>query len=215
MYRSDAPRGQNILDGQACPFYTVYETAIADEYLSVGALEPQFYASFLEFLGFKADGRNNDGDDEDNKTIEGIVDILPNRFDRANWPLLRALFQHRLKQRPLAYWAARTSQFPNACVMPVAPLAPPHLIPDAIVTGFGNPTPGGKKESQSPMKTKASKTLSMGPGETKIKDTVDGKGRILAPGAHSYAVLAELLGPAWQENYGAGDYVYQHKESNL
>jgi alpha-methylacyl-CoA racemase len=212
MYRSDAPRGQNILDGQACPFYTVYETANAGEYISVGALEPQFYVSFLDFLGIKAGGRNNNDDEnENNKTIEGIAQILPNRFDRANWPLLRALFQHRLKQQPLSYWAARASRFPNACVMPVAPLAPPHLIPDAIVTGFGNPTPSGK-EPQCPL---GSKTPSKGPGGSKSKNAVTEKGRILAPGAHSYMVLAEFLGPAWQENYGAGDYVYQHKESTL
>lgn len=217
MYRSDAPRGQNILDGQACPFYTVYETANAGEYLSVGALEPQFYTSFLDFLGFKAGGHNTtNANPKDTKPIEGIDEVLPNRFDRANWPLLRTLFQHRLKQQPLAHWAARASRFPDACVMPVEPLAPPHLIPDAIVTGFGSSTSHGK-QPQSSVGLDASKTSppSPGIGGSKRGDTVTGKGQILAPGTHSYVVLSELLGPCWQENYGPGDYVYQHKESNL
>lgn len=39
------PRGENLLDGGA-PFYAVY-VAQDGGYMSVGALEPQFYAQFL------------------------------------------------------------------------------------------------------------------------------------------------------------------------
>jgi alpha-methylacyl-CoA racemase len=46
-------RDANLLDGGA-PFYDVYETADA-KYVSVGPLEPQFYALFLEKTGLKDD----------------------------------------------------------------------------------------------------------------------------------------------------------------
>lgn len=207
MYRVNAPRGQNILDGQACPFYTVYETADPGKYLSVGALEPQFYDSFLDFLGFKqlqpAVKFNADDTDSGNKSnqatsdsfIQGMANILPDRFDRGNWQVLRALFQHRLKQQPLEYWAARAELFPDACVMPVEPLATPNQIPDAIVTGFSDGS-------------KINKTLRSVP-------TPITKGITLKPGTHSHAVLSEFLGPAWNDEYGSRDYVYQHKLSKL
>lgn len=42
-------RGRNMLDSGA-PFYDVYRTA-DDEFVSVGCIEPQFYAEFVEKLG--------------------------------------------------------------------------------------------------------------------------------------------------------------------
>lgn len=46
-------RDANLLDGGA-PFYDVYETADA-KYVSLGPLEPQFYAQFLDKAGLKDD----------------------------------------------------------------------------------------------------------------------------------------------------------------
>ena len=42
-------RGSNLLDGGA-PFYDVYETS-DEKYVSIGSIEPQFYALLLEKLG--------------------------------------------------------------------------------------------------------------------------------------------------------------------
>lgn len=50
-----AERGESMLDGGA-HFYQVYETADG-EYLSVGAIEPQFYRAFVEGLGEEYDDR--------------------------------------------------------------------------------------------------------------------------------------------------------------
>ena len=41
----DQPRGENILDGGA-PWYEAYETKDG-EYMTVGAIESPFYATFL------------------------------------------------------------------------------------------------------------------------------------------------------------------------
>jgi alpha-methylacyl-CoA racemase len=60
-------RGCNLLDGGA-PFYAVYETGDG-KYVSIGAIEPQFYAFLMDKLGL-------DGE-------EG-----PTREDPRNWPVL-------------------------------------------------------------------------------------------------------------------------------
>ena len=59
-------RGANLLDGGA-PFYDVYETADG-RHMSVGALEPQFYAVLVEMLG---------------------LPDAPDRDDLAQWPALQ------------------------------------------------------------------------------------------------------------------------------
>lgn len=42
----EQPRGQNMLDGGA-PFYTTYRTA-DEEFMAVGAIEPQFYELLIK-----------------------------------------------------------------------------------------------------------------------------------------------------------------------
>src|SRR3954451_496744 len=88
-------RASGLLDGGA-PFYDVYETADG-EHVSVGALEPQFYAELLRLLG--------------------LTDA-PDRDDPAQWPALRAVFTARFKERTLSEWAA-VFEGTDACVAPV------------------------------------------------------------------------------------------------
>ena len=66
------PRGTNLLDGGA-PFYSVYRTRDG-LYLSVGALEPQFYSQLL--IGLRLE-------EED----------LPSQMDTERWGELRQTFQ--------------------------------------------------------------------------------------------------------------------------
>src|SRR4051812_26181675 len=70
------PRGTNLLDGGA-PFYDTYETADG-LYMSVGALEPQFYAALLRGLGLEDEG-------------------LPGQLDRDHWPEIRTRFTEVFK----------------------------------------------------------------------------------------------------------------------
>ena len=74
-------RAANLLDGGA-PFYDVYETADG-RHMSVGALEPQFYAVLVELLA---------------------LPDLPDRNDLAQWPALREAFTRRFKERTQAEW---------------------------------------------------------------------------------------------------------------
>ncbi|PSK98380.1 alpha-methylacyl-CoA racemase [Murinocardiopsis flavida] len=99
-------RGANYLDTGA-PFYDVYECADGG-YLSVGCLEPQFYAAFLEGVGLSAAD-------------------LPDQWDRSGWPELRRRFADAVKTRTRDAWAAVFEQV-DACTYPVLSMteAPEH-----------------------------------------------------------------------------------------
>ncbi|MEU6759596.1 CaiB/BaiF CoA-transferase family protein [Streptomyces sp. NPDC046685] len=111
-------RGANLLDG-GCPFYGTYETSDG-QYMAVGALEQQFYDTFVELLG--------------------IGDQAPARKDVARWGELRDAVAARFKTRTRAQWAA-LFEGTDACVAPVLSLreAPdhPHLAARGTFTDFG------------------------------------------------------------------------------
>jgi alpha-methylacyl-CoA racemase len=98
-------RGENLLDSGA-PFYDTYETADG-EHMSVGALEPKFYAALLRGLGLE-------GED------------LP-QYDRERWPGMRARFAEVFRRRTREEWT-KIFDGTDACVAPVLTLgeAPTH-----------------------------------------------------------------------------------------
>ncbi|MET9885732.1 CaiB/BaiF CoA-transferase family protein [Streptomyces sp. NPDC006430] len=114
-------RGANLLDG-GCPFYGTYETSDG-RYMAVGALEQQFYDTFVELLGIK--------------------DRAPARKDLARWGELREAVAARFKSRTREEWTA-VFEGTDACVAPVLSLreAPhhPHLAARATFTDFGGIT---------------------------------------------------------------------------
>jgi alpha-methylacyl-CoA racemase len=99
-------RGTNTLDTGA-PWYDTYETADG-KWLSLGAIEPQFYAELLAGLGLE---------DEE----------LPDQHDRDGWPRLRDRFADIIQSRTRDQWEERFAAF-DACVAPaLTPLeAPSH-----------------------------------------------------------------------------------------
>ena len=74
-------RAANLLDG-GVPYYDLYETADG-RHMSVGPLEPKFYAVLVEKLD--------------------LVDA-PDRDDPARWPVLRELLTRRFLERTQAEW---------------------------------------------------------------------------------------------------------------
>jgi alpha-methylacyl-CoA racemase len=102
-------RAANLLDGGA-PFYDTY--ACADgRHVAVGALEPQFYAAFLDGLG--------------------LTGALPGaQYDVAHWPEHRRRFAEAFATKPRDEWAELFAGT-DACVTPVLGLteapAHPHL----------------------------------------------------------------------------------------
>ncbi|MFE5396045.1 CaiB/BaiF CoA transferase family protein [Streptomyces sp. NPDC056568] len=114
-------RGANLLDG-GCPFYGTYATADG-RHMAVGALEPRFYAQFMDLLG--------------------IPDRAPARDDPARWAELRDAIAARFATRTRDEWTAVFADS-DACVAPVLSLreAPhhPHLAARSTFTDHGGIT---------------------------------------------------------------------------
>lgn len=101
-------REANVLDG-AAPFYRNY--ACADgQYMAVGALEPQFYAAFMEGLGLD-------------------IQTWP-QFDLPRWPQLGQAVADRFATQDRDHWQ-QVFDGTDACVAPVLGLTEaadhPHL----------------------------------------------------------------------------------------
>ncbi|VVT57146.1 uncharacterized protein SAPINGB_P005557 [Magnusiomyces paraingens] len=111
----DASRGMNVLEGYVCPYYTIYSTKDDGEYVSIGAMEEQFYQQFLELLY----GKN--------------VPKLPDRDDSNNWSALRNIFAQEFKKHGIEYWKKKADEYPNSCAVPVRRLATPDEVPQQLV----------------------------------------------------------------------------------
>ncbi|HLY47516.1 MAG TPA: CaiB/BaiF CoA-transferase family protein [Stellaceae bacterium] len=90
-------RGRNRTDGGS-HFYHVYETSDG-EYISVGSIEPQFYALLLRHTG-----------------LEG--ESLPEQSDRTTWPDMQRRLARIFKQKTRAEWTAIMQQT-DICFAPV------------------------------------------------------------------------------------------------
>lgn len=99
MARGDwtGARGANMLDGGA-PYYRCYGCKCGG-FLSVGCLEPQFFAEFL-------------------KLAELPVDDADTQYDRATWPGKTARYAARIAEKTRDEWAM-IFEGTDACVAPV------------------------------------------------------------------------------------------------
>jgi alpha-methylacyl-CoA racemase len=115
-----AARALGLLDASSpsmfhdSPFYDVY--ACADgRYVTIGALEPQFYAALLDKLG--------------------LADVDPKaQYDRAQWPALKARFRALFESRPSAHWRAAL-EGSEACFAPILSLAEAAAHPHNAARG--------------------------------------------------------------------------------
>ena len=90
-------RGVNMLDGSA-HFYDCYETADG-RYVSIGAIEPQFYQLLLEKLGLESDEYKG-------------------QMDAANWPEYKEKLAAVFRQRTQLEWC-QLLEGTDACFAPV------------------------------------------------------------------------------------------------
>jgi len=100
-------RGTNLLDG-GMPFYDLYETSDG-RHMSVGPLEPQFYAVFVGLLG---------------------IEDAPDRYDFDRTEELRRIIAAKFASRTQAEWTD-VFEGTDACVAPILPLTEamehPHM----------------------------------------------------------------------------------------
>jgi alpha-methylacyl-CoA racemase len=122
-----APRGENLFDGGA-PYYGAYQCADGG-WLSVGAIEPKFYADLVAGLGLGAE--------------------LPPaaQHDQSRWPQTRELIAATIAGRTREEWVAVFADR-DACVAPVLGpgevLSHPHLAARGVfaeVDGLVHPEP--------------------------------------------------------------------------
>ena len=112
-------RGRNVLDGGA-HFYGVYETRDA-KHVAIAAIEPKFYAELLERIGL-------------------VGDDLPEQWDEAAWPGMRARFEAVFKERTRDQWQ-ELLEGTDACFAPVLSLSEaalhPHMADRGTFVDFG------------------------------------------------------------------------------
>ena len=118
------PRGTNLLDTGAW-FYDVYECADG-EYISLGSLEPQFFAEMVAKVGIDADGIDQN--------------------DRSTWPQMRTRLAEAVKAKTRDEWCAILDGS-DVCFAPVLSLAeapehPHNAARGTFVEVGGVPQPG-------------------------------------------------------------------------
>ena len=110
-------RGANALDG-GMPWYGVYECADGG-WITIGALEPQFWAAMLDRLGLSAEE-------------------MGDRSDRASWPGICRTLTALFLSQPRDHWTGLL-QDSDACFAPVLSPAEaadhPHAQARGIFTG--------------------------------------------------------------------------------
>jgi alpha-methylacyl-CoA racemase len=143
-------RGDNLLDGGA-PFYGTY--ACGDgKYLSVGPIEPQFYALLLEKLEL------NDP-------------VFYQQYDKRAWPLMREKLAQVLATRSRDEWCAML-EGTDTCVAPILTMAEapahPHLAArETFVTheGIVQPAPA-PRFSRTPSAIQSAASVPASPAST-------------------------------------------------
>jgi alpha-methylacyl-CoA racemase len=115
----DEAMGVNVLDTGA-PFYDTYETSDG-KFISLGSLEPQFYAELVNRLGLADAG-------------------LPAQMDRTGWPELRDRFTALFKTKTRDEWC-EILEHSDACFAPVLTMsesvAHPHIKARGTVINRG------------------------------------------------------------------------------
>jgi alpha-methylacyl-CoA racemase len=139
VWNSD--RGTNLLDSGA-PYYDVYETSDG-RWMSVGALEPRFYAAMIDILG--------------------LVDP-PDRDDLAAWPALREVLAETFATKSQGDWAALFDGT-DACVAPVVPMNEAVQHPHNVARGTYVERDGVVQPAPAPRFSQTPANLTTAPAE--------------------------------------------------
>jgi len=117
--------GTNLLDSGS-PFYDTY-TCSDGRFLSVGSIEPQFYALLLEGLG-----------------LDEEKDMPGSQMDRSKWADNKRVIAGRIMQKPMSHWAkvfGPEGKYRDACVAPILTMAEaadhPHNVARGVFTKIG------------------------------------------------------------------------------
>jgi alpha-methylacyl-CoA racemase len=121
-------RGTNLVDGGA-HFYDVYATKDGG-LVSIGAIEPQFYAGLLNVLGVDAA-------------------TLPAQMDESSWPAMKERFENIFLQKTRAQWCELMEGL-DICFAPVLTIDEAPLHPHAVARGAWIDVNGSKQPAPAP-----------------------------------------------------------------
>jgi alpha-methylacyl-CoA racemase len=152
-------RGTNILDTGAW-FYEVYETADG-KYVSVGALEPQFFADLLKQTGLASD-------------VDGKGPV-PQQLDRGSWPAMKDRLAEIIRTRTRDEWC-ELMEGTDACFSPVLEIAEAPRHPHNAQRGTFTEVAGVTQPAPAPRFSRTPGEIALPPPE---------------PGQHSGEVLAD------------------------
>ncbi len=160
-------RAANLLDG-GIPYYDIYETSDG-KHMSVGALEPQFYAEMIRLMG--------------------LEEQVPDRHDFAQLGELRAVLTETFATRTQAEWA-EVFDGTDACVAPILPMTEAARHPHMAARGVYLEQDGLLQPAPAPRFSRTEATLTSGPsvaggGTRAVLEAwgVSGVGELLESGA--------------------------------
>jgi len=104
-------RGTNLLDTGA-HFYDVYECADG-EYVSIGSIEPQFYAELLRITGLDAE------------------DAFAKQMDHGQWPQLKQRLSELFRTKTRGEWCA-LMEHTDVCFAPVLTMSEAYAHPHNV-----------------------------------------------------------------------------------
>ncbi len=164
-------RVSGMLDG-GMPFYDLYETADG-RHMSLGPIEPQFWAEFARLLPLPADA--------------------PGQYDAATKEQLRAMIAAQFKTKTMAEWV-EIFEGTDACVAPILTMAEAVDHPHMAARGIFVEADGITQPGPAPRFSRTAATLTNGPRkpgedtrEALLAWGIDDVDRILASGAAAQA----------------------------
>lgn len=141
IFDENAP-GTNLLDGGA-HFYDTYECADGT-YISIGSIEPQFYAELLRLTGLE-------GDEE-----------FAKQMDSASWPALKARLADLFAQRTRAEWC-ELMEGTDVCFAPVLTMSEAAEHPHNVERGTFMDLAGMKQPAPAPRFSRTSPEVTVPP----------------------------------------------------
>ncbi len=159
-------RGTNMLDTGA-PFYDVYECSDG-EFISLGSIEPQFYAELLRLSGL---GEQTD---------------LPNQNDRTQWPAMKQRVAELMKSKTRDEWSV-IMEHSDVCFAPVLSMEEAAAHPHNVERGTFVQVGGMTQAAPAPRFSRTSPVV-QGPASHPGADTDD----VLADYGYDADTIAKL-----------------------
>ena len=135
-------RGTNMLDTGA-PFYDVYRCSDG-EYVSIGSIEPQFYAELIRIMGLEGDEQ------------------FAKQMDRAEWPAVKSRLTELFAQKTSAQWC-ELMEMTDVCFAPVLTMSDAAAHPHNVARGTFIEVAGTTQPAPAPRFSRTVPEVSMPP----------------------------------------------------